>query len=191
MNTFSRFFLTAGYGVCRIRSRGEAAKLRSFERALRNAGIAPFNWVKVSSIVPPYAEHISKEEGLDYMRGREGSQLFYVCAEQASCEDGEQIGASVGVAVPMDRSKYGYLSEIHTAKTGETAVELGDRAEDLAAIMLAEVMAVDFDLEKAWDEHRGIFTVGDEKVKTYNITQMAIARMGHWTTVVSCAVLLP
>ena len=34
-------------------------KLTSFEMALRNAGIAEFNLVKVSSIMPPYCKIIS------------------------------------------------------------------------------------------------------------------------------------
>ena len=39
-------------------------KLTSFELALRDAGIAQFNIVRVSSIFPPHCKIISKQEGL-------------------------------------------------------------------------------------------------------------------------------
>ena len=53
-----RMFLTKGTGKHRER-------LASFEMALRNAGIAAFNLVSVSSIYPPDCKIISREVGLD------------------------------------------------------------------------------------------------------------------------------
>ena len=50
-------FLTKGAGRHR-------EKLQSFEMALRNAGIAHVNLVRVSSIFPPHCKLISKEQGL-------------------------------------------------------------------------------------------------------------------------------
>ena len=47
-------FLTKGKGVSK-------EKLTSFEMALRDAGIAEFNLVKVSSIMPPFCKIISKK----------------------------------------------------------------------------------------------------------------------------------
>jgi len=48
MNNFvpKKYFLTKGVGTDRH-------KLNSFELALRNAKIAPYNLVRVSSILPP------------------------------------------------------------------------------------------------------------------------------------------
>ena len=47
-----------------IRDRGiSKEKLTSFEMSLRDAGIAEYNIVKVSSIMPPQCKIISKKEG--------------------------------------------------------------------------------------------------------------------------------
>ena len=54
-------FLTRGVGV-------HKEKLVSFELALRDAGIAEYNLVRVSSIFPPNCKIIAKEEGIKKLR---------------------------------------------------------------------------------------------------------------------------
>ena len=56
-----RIFLTKGVGKHRER-------LSSFELALRNAGIAACNIVRVSSIFPPNCRLIPRSEGLKHIR---------------------------------------------------------------------------------------------------------------------------
>ena len=56
-----KIFLTKGVGKHRER-------LSSFELALRNAGIAACNIVRVSSIFPPNCKLISRSEGLKYIK---------------------------------------------------------------------------------------------------------------------------
>jgi len=80
-----KIFLTKGSGVHR-------EKLSSFELALRDAGIAPFNIVRVSSIYPPYCKLISKEAGLKYLTP--GQVLFTVVAECATNEPNRLIASS-------------------------------------------------------------------------------------------------
>ena len=53
-------FLTKGVGKHKER-------LTSFELALRDAGIAAQNLVRVSSIFPPQAKMITRKEGLKYL----------------------------------------------------------------------------------------------------------------------------
>ena len=53
----SIMFLTKGVGRHR-------EQLTSFELALRDAGIASFNLVSVSSIFPPNCRLVSKQKGL-------------------------------------------------------------------------------------------------------------------------------
>ncbi len=69
----------------------------------------------------------------------------------------QKLEASVGVAVPRDRSMYGYLSEHHSL--GETDEQAGDYAEDLAAQMLATRLNVDFDPDTSYDERRRYWTL--------------------------------
>ncbi len=175
----TKVFFTKGVGR-------HKSKLGSFERALRDAGIAQFNLVEVSSIFPPNAEIVDKEEGLSYLKP--GQIVFVVLAKNSSNELNRMISASVGLAVPKDRSRYGYLSEHHSF--GETAQVAGDYAEDLAAEMLASTLGLQSHLE--WDEEREVWKLNDKILMTSNVTATAVVeKAGEWTTVVAAAVLVP
>ncbi len=162
--------------------------LQSFELALRSAGIEKCNLVTVSSIYPPGCKRISKEEGLKMLQS--GGITFVVMARNATNEPNRLIATSIGVALPSDDTQYGYLSEHHPY--GETDERAGDYAEDLAATMLASTRGVEFDPNTAWDEREKIYKMSGKIVRTFNVTQSAEGdKNGLWTTVVSCAVLLP
>lgn len=172
-------FLTKGVGV-------HKEKLVSFEEALRNAGIAPYNLVKVSSIFPPYCELVDKDEGISKMR--DGSIVFCVLSENASNEPNRMLSASVGLAIPADNSKHGYISEHHSF--GQNAQVVGDYAEDLAAYMLATTLGISSETSVQWDENKEIWKLNKEIVKTSSITQSAtVDTEGNWTTVIACAVM--
>ena len=171
-------FLTKGVGKHR-------EKLSSFEMALRSAGIAQYNLVRVSSIFPPHAKLISKKDGLKLLKP--GQILYVVMSENATNEPHRLVAASVGVAIPKDRSQYGYLSEHHSF--GQTDKLAGDYAEDLAASMLATVLGVDFDPNTSYDERKDLWRLSNKIVTTRNVTQSAIGdRDGLWTSVVAAAV---
>jgi arginine decarboxylase len=175
-----KLFLTRGVGI-------NKEKLTSFEMALRNAGIAHVNIVRVSSIFPPGCKIVSPEEGLAVIEA--GEITFAVLAEMATNEPARRIAASVGIAIPADNKMYGYLSEHHSY--GQTEKESGDYAEDLAASMLATLLSVPFDLDKDWNERREQYRMGGHIVESTSITQTAEgAAGGAWTTVVAAAVLL-
>ncbi|RLF46494.1 MAG: arginine decarboxylase, pyruvoyl-dependent [Thermoplasmata archaeon] len=160
-------------------------KLQSFEMALRDAGIAKFNIVRVSSILPPNCKLISREEGLK--RLKPGQIVYCVMSQNETNEPNRLIGASIGVAVPKDRRTYGYISEHHGY--GEISKKAGDYAEDLAATMLATTLGIDFDVNKAWDERKQEFKMSGKIVKTRSITQTAVGdKEGLWTTVLAAAV---
>ena len=175
-----RMFLTKGRGTHR-------EKLASFEMALRDAGIAALNLVRVSSIFPPHCKIISRVKGEKLLQA--GAVVNSVVAEAATNEPNRLIAASVGLATPRDRSVYGYLSEHHSY--GETARKAGDYAEDLAASMLATSLGLPFDPDRAWDEQREIWRISGQIVRTTEITQTATGHKdGKWTTVVAAAILL-
>ena len=163
-------------------------KLTSFEFALRDAGIAPFNLVTVSSILPPQTKVISREEGLKYLKP--GQIVFVVLSRNQDNEPNRLMAASVGAAIPADRTNYGYLSEHHAF--GQTGEQAGEYAEDLAASMLASTLGVDFDPNAAWDEREQQFKMTGKFVKTSNVTQSAIIdKTGNWTSVIAAAVFVP
>lgn len=174
-----RCFLTKGVGRHR-------EKLAAFEEALRTADIAKFNLVHVSSIFPPHCELITKKVGVG--RLLPGSVTYVVMSRAETDENRRLVAATVGLALPRDRSMYGYLSEHHSF--GETEGQAGEYAEDLAASMLSTVLGVEFDPDAAWDEKKEIWKISGKIVRTTNITQSAIGKRGVWTSVVAAAVFI-
>ena len=161
-------------------------ELRSFELALRDAGVEKCNIVHVSSIFPPNCELISRNEGTKHIMP--GQIAFAVTSRLSSNEPRRLIAASIGCAIPSDPSTYGYLSEYYAF--GQTEKEAGDTAEDLAATMLASTLGIDIDEDKSWDEKEEIYRISDKIVKTTNVTQSAIVEKGGFTTVVAVGVFL-
>jgi arginine decarboxylase len=183
MNTImpTKIFLTKGVGQ-------HKEKLASLEQALRDAGIAPFNLVKITSIFPPNCKIITREEGLKLLRP--GQILFLVMSESSTNEAHRLMSASVGLAIPNDPQHYGYLSEHHSF--GQVEKEAGQYAEDLAAYMLATTLGENYDPSQIWDEERSTYKISEQiTVKTQNITQTAQGKQGMWTTAVAAAICIP
>jgi len=175
-----RVFLTKGVGE-------HKHKLQSFEMALRKAGIAICNLVRVSSIFPPRCKVISATAGLRELKP--GQITFCVMSDNATDEPNRLISASIGLAIPADKMVHGYISEHHAF--GQTEHKSGDYAEDLAASMLASTLGIEFDSDTAYDERREIYRMSGKIVHTRNVTQAALGdKSGLWTTVVASAVFL-
>lgn len=175
-----RIFLTNGVGKHKER-------LTSFELALRDAGIAAQNLVRVSSIFPPHCKLISRKEGVKFLHP--GEVTFAVVAENSTREPHRLTAASIGLAMPADRATYGYLSEHHSF--GEADDVAGEYAEELAAEMLATTLNVDFNPDTSWDEKKEIYRISNKIVRTTNITQSGVGdKRGKWTTVIAAAILI-
>lgn len=174
----TRAFLTQGIGR-------HKEKLTSFEEALREASIAQYNLVRVSSIWPPHCRMVSRKAGVKNLMP--GQVLFAIVAEAATNEPSRRATASVGLAIPADASHHGYISEHHAFGVGKRTA--GDYAEDLAASMLATVLGVPFNPDQAWDERKELWKLSGEIVRTTNMSCTAEAREdGKWVTVVSAVV---
>jgi arginine decarboxylase len=173
-------FLTKGVGRHRER-------LSSFELALRNAGIAHYNLVEVSSIFPPHCKIISRQAGLKKMTP--GQITFVVMSRNDTKEPSRLISAAIGVAIPKDPTQVGYLTEHHDF--GMTEKRAGEYSEDLAATMLATSLGLEIDLDKSWDEKKEQWKISGQIYRTRNATQSATGdKSGLWTTVVAAAVLV-
>jgi arginine decarboxylase len=173
-------FLTKGVGRHRER-------LSSFELALRDAGIAHFNLVQVSSIFPPHCRLTSRAAGLKRMTP--GQIAFVVMSRNDTSEPSRLISAAVGVAVPKDKAQVGYLTEHHDY--GMTEKRAGEYSEDLAAAMLATSLGLEIDLDKSWDEKKEEWRISGQIYRTRNVTQSATGdKNGLWTSVVAAAVLI-
>ena len=162
--------------------------LQSFEEALRNAGIAPYNLVRVSSIYPPHCKIVSRERGLAQLAL--GEIVFCVMAESRTNEPNRLACAGIGLALPADRSKHGYIAEHHGF--GMTQRACADYVEDMAATMLARTQGIDLDPDKAYNERREIYQAKGLVVRTRAVVQTVEGdKNGLWTTALSAAVLLP
>lgn len=177
--TPTKIFLTKGLGRHKY-------KLKSFEEALRKAGVAQQNLVQVSSILPAKCGFIGREKGLGMLIP--GQICYCVIARCDTNEQGRLIASSVGVAVPKDREKWGYLSEVHGH--GMNSREAGDMAEDLAAAMLGTTLGMELDPDKAWSERSQVYKSSGLIVRTTNVTQTAKGKNGLWTTTVAIAMFL-
>ena len=175
----TKVFLTKGVGRHKYR-------LKSFEEALRVAGVAQQNLVQVSSILPSKCKVISREKGIKSLVP--GSISFCVLARADTEEHGRLVASSIGVAVPKDSKKWGYLSEVHGH--GMNSQQAGDMSEDLAAGMLGTTMGLEFGPNKAWSEKEQGYKSSGLFIKTTNMTQTAKGQDGLWTTTVAMAMFL-
>ena len=102
-----KIFFTKGVGKHRER-------LTSFELALRDAGIAAQNLVRVSSIFPPQCKLVPRSTGLKYLSP--GEVVFAVVAENSTHEPHRLLASSIGVAIPADRNTYGTSASTPSAR---------------------------------------------------------------------------
>ncbi len=175
----TKVFLTKGLGRHKY-------QLKSFEEALRTAGVAQQNLVQVSSILPPKCKMISRENGLQ--RLKPGEICYCVLARSDTDEHGRMVASGIGVAVPRDSSQWGYLSEVHSY--GMNQQTAADMAEDLAAGMLGTTLGLEVDPNKAWSEKEQVYKSSGLIIRTTNITQTARGQQDLWTTAVALAVFL-
>lgn len=110
----SEVFFVSGVGSHRSR-------VASFERALRDAGIEPYNIVSVSSIFPPDAGIVEPHEGVERLNP---GQVVHAVMGRETVEEGE---ATAAVGVARADEGHGYFVETDAA---------GDEAETLAREMV-------------------------------------------------------
>ncbi|MCP5371546.1 MAG: arginine decarboxylase, pyruvoyl-dependent [Hyphomicrobiales bacterium] len=179
--TPTRIFLTRGIGRHRH-------QLAAFEFALRDAGIERQNLVFVSSVLPPNCAVVPRDEGTRSLSP--GEITYCVMARAETDEPGRRIAASIGIARPTDSARYGYISEHHGH--GLTERDSGDRAEDLAATMLASTLGISFNPDSAWDERKQLYVHSQLIIESSSITAATDGDPdGRWTCALAAAVLLP
>lgn len=175
----TKVFLTKGVGRHKY-------QLKSFEAALRQAGVAHVNLVQVSSILPPRCKLISRDRGVQLLTP--GQIGFCVLARADTNEHGRLVASAIGVALPKDKKQWGYLSEVHGH--GMNNQQAADLAEDLAAGMLGTTLGFEIDPDKAWSEKEQAYKSSGLFIRTTNISQTALGKESVWTTTVAIAMFL-
>ncbi len=95
----SRFYVTSGKAVSKV------SELNAFDRALCDAGIAEYNLVPVSSVLPAKAQRI---KSLELPRGA----ILHCVLAQMNGDEGETISAGIAYAFRKD-GEGGYVAEGH------------------------------------------------------------------------------
>lgn len=105
--------------------------LSAFDDALRDAGVADFNLVRLSSIIPP-GSRILDVRGPHQLTGGHGDLLYCVYAVSLATEPGETVWAGVGWSLADDGSGAGLFVE-HTGPTeGDVAWDISASLDDLS-----------------------------------------------------------
>lgn len=84
-------------------------KIAAFDAALFNAGIADFNLIRLSSIIPPQ----SVIERSPYIKSEHdfGNKLYLVYASEIQSEAGKEAWAGIGWVTATDGSQKGLFTE--------------------------------------------------------------------------------
>lgn len=176
----ARVFFTRGVGKHRN-------NLQSFELALRDAGIAQCNLVRVSSIFPAGCKIVSRKVGERELQP--GQITFCVLAETRTDEPNRLVSAGIGLAIPAGKDRFGYISEHHGY--GMTEKKTEDFVEDMAASMLASTLGLEFDPDADYDARREVYRMSGQIVTTRAVVQTSEGdKNGLWTTVLAAAVFL-
>ena len=85
-------------------------RLAAFDHALRTAGVADFNLVRLSSVIPPGAE-VVETEPVEQVGGGHGDLLYCVYADAYSSTPGEAAWAGITWAQHADGSGAGLFAE--------------------------------------------------------------------------------
>ena len=88
-------------------------RLAAFDMALHAAGVAGYNIVRLSSVIPPHAV-VREVTGDDQVKGGQGDIAYCVYAAAYASTPGEQAWAGIAWAMHQDGSGAGLFVE-HTA----------------------------------------------------------------------------
>jgi arginine decarboxylase len=110
-----------------------ATELAAFDAALVGAGVANFNLVRLSSVIPPNSEVVEVERCPFAQNGTWGDRLYAVYAEQRTRCPGEQVWAGVGWCQDRD-TRRGLFVEHEGATERDVREQIAASLGDLQAI---------------------------------------------------------
>ncbi len=87
-----------------------STRLAAFDAALRAAGVADFNLVRLSSVIPPFSSVVTTEAA-EQIPGDHGDVLFCVYADAYTSTPGESAWAGVTWAQHQEPARGGLFAE--------------------------------------------------------------------------------
>ena len=135
------YTLVSGFG-------NDKTQLVSFDKALFFAGVANYNLVKVSSILPPNCENLS------IITAKPGSIIYSAYATLSSNTSGK-ISSAVGVGIPKRSSDIGVIMEFSCNDKAEISKhnveEMVKEAMSLREIGIHEIKTTSIEADVAND----------------------------------------
>jgi arginine decarboxylase len=151
-----RLFFTAGVGQHEL-------ERVALQHAMRQAGVSQCNLVKVSSILPPETQIITRAEGVRLLRP--GNIVFAIIAQAQTNEPHQRITPAIAWANPDKRGVPGFIAEVEEdlakGKSEETAA---DQVGEEAITILAETLRVKVDPKRKWDRRKRTTRIGRTNV---------------------------
>lgn len=71
-------------------------ELSAFDQALVNAGVANFNLIYLSSVIPPGSEVMHSKETNHLDKGKWGDKLYVVIAQRRTSQRNQEVWAGIG-----------------------------------------------------------------------------------------------
>jgi arginine decarboxylase len=137
-----RIFFTTGTGT-------HETQRAAMQRAMGEAGAADCNFVKVSSVLPPGCEIITREHGLRLLRP--GNIVHAVIAEGETNEPHQRVTPAICWAQPDDDKLPGYLTEVEEDNTkGKSTRTATDEAGEALLTIIGEKLDAKVDAKKLW-----------------------------------------
>jgi arginine decarboxylase len=131
---------------------------------MRQAGVAQCNLVKVSSILPPATQIITREEGVRLLRP--GNVVFAVIAQAETNEPHQRIAPAIAWANPERRGVPGFIAEIEEdLAKGKTEQTAADEVGEEAITIVAEALRVRVDARQKWSRRQREIQIGPTKVR--------------------------
>lgn len=127
-----RIIVTCGFGLGRT-------EISAFDAALRKAGVANYNLIPLSSVIPPHSKVIVREPAVHhYAASEHGKRLFVVIAKQLQNEPGLAAYAGLGwvqSSVNKDKKYYGrgLFVEHHGYSKHDVQTKIRQSLEDMIA----------------------------------------------------------
>lgn len=179
----TRVFFTAGRGV-------HDHERVAVQHALREAGVADCNLVKVSSVIPPGCRVIDRAEAEALLRP--GNVVFVVIAQAVTEEPHQRLSVGLGWAIPESDRLPGYIAEVEEDQAkGLSGGACADEVGATAIRLLAERLRVKADAEALWARRRGGFALGRVRVHADCLTATVVGdERGRHTAAVALAVYL-
>lgn len=80
-------------------------ELSAFDNALFNMGVANYNLIYLSSVIPPESEIVEHDGPVEHIEGQWGDKLYVVRAEWRQSTPGKEAWAGIGWVQEMESGK--------------------------------------------------------------------------------------